>query len=141
MGTGESEAGIRTEPGTRRSEAWTYIAVVALLCGSLMCLLSLGVYVHKPADSASFLCHESHGPDTAGLDLPSSEFNEGSVVRGEWTIWPMGIECTWQSTVNGRKVTYQSWGWAITWVMATGLVLTAGGVGAASRARGKRKVN
>ncbi|RJU02684.1 hypothetical protein D6T65_00750 [Arthrobacter frigidicola] len=141
MGTEDRKADITTEPETRRSDIWWYVAVIGLLCGSMLCLISLGVYVHKPEDTASSLCHESHGPATAGIDLPSSEFNEGSDVRGDWTIWPMGIKCTWQSTENGRKVSYQSWGWAITWFMATGLVLTAGGLGAASRARGTRKVD
>ncbi|MBJ2120514.1 hypothetical protein I6N91_05925 [Arthrobacter sp. MSA 4-2] len=125
--------------GTARSDMWSIAATTALLCGSILCFLSLGVYVHKPEDSASHLCHGAHGPATAGLDVPSSEFNEGSIVHGEWTIWPMGLECTWTSRETGRKINYQSGGWALTWVMVTGLSLNAVGIGAALRSKVLRK--
>ncbi len=125
--------------GTARSDMFSVAATIALLWGSVMCVASLAVYVHKPEDSAAYLCIGAYGPDTAGLDVPSSEFNEGSIVNGEWTIWPMGIECTWTSRETGRKINYQPGGWAWTWVMVTGLSLNAVGIGAAVRAKVLRK--
>jgi hypothetical protein len=122
---------------TVRSDVLFCLAIFALACGGFFCLGSLAsAYAHKPEDSAAYLCGGvEHGPRRSGVDLPSAEFNEGSKIRGHWSVWPMGIECTWKSTLTGREVTYQAADWPATWIMVMGLTATALGAGAGLRVK------
>lgn len=102
------------------------MVAVLLALGALLCLGAVwSAYAHKPGDPADYLCAVDFRP--GGMDLPVYEFNEGSLVEGRWTLWPMGRSCTWHSTLSERTVTYHSVGWGPTWLMLTGLTLAGAG--------------
>lgn len=109
-------------------------AAVLLAVGVMLCLGAVwNAYAHKPGDTAGYLCVVGLPPE--GVDRPLDEFNEGSRVKGRWTVWPMGRACTWHSVESERTLTYPSGGWGPTWLMLVGVTLASVGLGIALKPR------
>lgn len=117
-----------------RTLSLTTTASVLLAVGAVLCVGALwNAYIHRLGDSAEYLCIVGSVPQ--GVNKPLDEFNEGSRVEGRWTVWPMGRECTWHSTVSDRTVVYHSGGWQPTWLMLLGMTLSGAGTCVALQSR------
>ncbi|MDF9277756.1 hypothetical protein P4U43_08135 [Arthrobacter sp. EH-1B-1] len=95
-------------------------AGLLLAIGAMLSVSALfDAYAGHPGDTAEYLCVVDH-PLPDGVELPINEYNEGSRVEGRWTLWPLGRECTWHSTVSDGTLTYQVGGWEPTWQIVGG---------------------
>lgn len=99
-----------------RMTAGLLLAIGALLSVSAL----FDAYARHPGDAAGYLCVVDHPLPDGGVELPINEYNEGSRVEGRWTLWPLGRQCTWHSTVSDETLTYQVGGWEPTWQIAGG---------------------
>lgn len=97
-------------------------AGVLLAIGAMLSVSALWD-AYAAGATPTYLCAVEHPPK--GIELPISKYNEGSLIEGRRTVWPMGRECTWHSTVTDETLTYQVSGWEPTWRM-TGGMLTMG---------------